>query len=121
MKNIYKIASILALLIGAMSVFAGSKVLLGIDTKEYNVLNWLVFYNVILGFISIVASYLIWKKNKLSKSLIPTILVLHSSILIYLYFFSEIVAAESMKAMTFRVSIWIVIFLLTFNYKNQTK
>jgi hypothetical protein len=121
MKNAYKIASILAIFIGGMSVIAGSKVLLGIDTKNYNVLNWLVLYNVILGIISILASYLIWKKNKLSKSLIPTILVLHSGILMYLYFISQIAATESIKAMSFRVSIWIVIFLLTFNYKNLSK
>jgi len=121
MKNSYKIASIFAFFIGAMSVFAGSKVLFGIDTKDYNVLKWLVFYNVILGVISILTSYLIWKKNKLSKSLIPTILVLHSGILMYLYFFSEIVATESIRAMVFRVSIWIFIFLLTFNYKNFSK
>lgn len=121
MKNLHKIASIFAFFIGAMSVFAGSKVLFGIDIKDYNVLNWLVLYNVILGVISIVTSYLIWKKNKLSKSLILAILVLHSSILMYLYLFSEIVASESIKAMSFRVSIWITIFLLTFNYKNLSK
>ncbi|MDO9137538.1 MAG: hypothetical protein Q7U21_06915, partial [Lutibacter sp.] len=51
------IAAILALLIGGMSVVSGSKVLLGIDIKDYTVLNWLVIYNVIFGAISILVAY----------------------------------------------------------------
>ena len=122
MKNLYKIAAILALFIGAMSVFAGSKVLLGIDTKEYTVLNWLVLYNVIFGAISIIAAYLIWKKSLFSKRIIIFILVAHTSLVLYLNFFNEVVASESIKAMLFRISIWVLISLLTlftFNLKNQ--
>ncbi len=113
MKNLNKIASILALFIGAMSVFAGSKVLLGIDIKNYTVLNWLVIYNVIFGIISIVASYLIWKRSSFAKKIILFILSAHLIIAIYLSFFNEFVASESIKAMTFRVSIWSLISILT--------
>ena len=67
MKNIHKIAAILAFFIGLMSIIAGSKVLLAIDTKNYNVLNWLVSYNVLFGFLSIVTAYFIWSKNVLLK------------------------------------------------------
>jgi len=112
-KNLNKIASILALFIGAMSVFAGSKVLLGIDIKNYTVLNWLVIYNVIFGIISIVASYLIWKRSSFAKKIILFILSAHLIIAIYLSFFNEFVASESIKAMTFRVSIWSLISILT--------
>lgn len=121
MKRLHKTASILALFIGAMSVIAGSKVLLGIDTKNYTILNWLVLYNVIFGAISIGAAYLIWKNNLFSKKAVVFILAMHTLIALYLYFFNETVALESIKAMGFRVSIWIVIFLLTFNYKNLSK
>lgn len=121
MKNLYKIASILALLIGSISVIAGSKVLLGIDTKNYTVLNWLVVYNILFGFISVAVAYLIWKKHVFIKKAVLFILIAHIIIVGYLYFFSETVASESIKAMTFRVSIWIIIYLLTFNIKNQTK
>ncbi|WP_456378854.1 hypothetical protein [Lutibacter sp.] len=116
MKNLYKIAAILALFIGAMSVFAGSKVLFGIDIKEYPVLNWLVLYNVIFGVISIIAAYLLWKKSLFSKRIIIFILVSHICMALYLYFFSETVAPESIKAMGFRISIWAIISLL---YLNQ--
>ncbi|MDD3720946.1 MAG: hypothetical protein PHW92_00465 [Lutibacter sp.] len=112
------IATILAFLIGIMSVISGSLVLLKYNTPNYNVLNWLVIYNIILGFISIIVAILIWEKNKSVRRLIPVILVLHVLILAFLYFFSKEVAVESIKAMGFRVSIWIAILLLA--YKKQT-
>ncbi len=118
MKNLNKIASVLALFIGAMSVFAGTKVLLGIDTKDYAILNWLVLYNVIFGVVSIITAYLIWKNSLLSKKIVVFILVAHSCMVLYLYFFNESVALESIKAMGFRTSIWIVISLLTFKSKS---
>lgn len=112
------IAAILALLIGGISVISGSKVLLGIDVKDYAVLNWLVIYNVIFGAISILAAYLIWKNKSISKKIVVFILASHTFIAIFLYFFSETAASESIKAMGFRVSIWIVILLLA--YKKLT-
>ncbi|PKP13411.1 MAG: hypothetical protein CVU08_05470 [Bacteroidetes bacterium HGW-Bacteroidetes-3] len=113
------IAAILALFIGGMSVVAGSKVLLGIDVKDYTVLNWLVIYNVIFGVISMVAAYLIWKKKSFAKKAIVFVLAAHTFVALNLYFFSETVASESLKAMSFRISIWIVIYLLTFKKFNQ--
>ncbi len=121
MKNLHKIASILAFFIGIMSIIAGSKVLLGFDTKNYTVLNWLVTYNVIFGFISIIAAYLIWTKKYFAKKTILFILISHSMLLFYLYIFNENVASESVKAMLFRVSSWILISILTLNFKTQSK
>ena len=120
MKNRHKIASILALFIGAMSIIAGSKVLLGIDTKSYTVLNWLVIYNVIFGLISIFAAYYIWSKKEISKKIIIFILTSHSVLFLYLYFINQNTASESIKAMLFRTSIWILIFLLFNNSKTKT-
>ena len=113
MKLFNKIAAVLALFIGLMSVFAGSKVLLGIDTKDYNVLTWLVSYNVVFGVLSIFAAYLIWKAKEKSKNLTLFILTMHFLIFIYLKFFSNTVASESIKAMIFRTSIWILIVVLS--------
>ena len=114
MKYLHKIAAILAIFIGIMSVIAGSKVLLEFDVKNYIVLNWLVIYNVILGIISMMAAYLIWKNNLNTKKVVALILASHILIATHLYFFSETVASESIKAMVFRVSIWFIILLLVF-------
>jgi hypothetical protein len=119
MKNLHKIASVLALLIGAISIFAGSKVLLGIDTKNYTVLNGLVIYNVIFGFISIAAAYLIWTKHKFTKKVIAFVLASHVLALIYLNFFNETVASESINAMVFRVSVWSIISLIITSIKTE--
>jgi len=114
MKILYKIAAILALLIGIMSVISGSMVLLNYNIPNYNVLNWLVIYNVILGGISIIAAILMWKNNKSVRKIILAILISHLLVFLYLYFLSQEVAVESIKAMCFRTSVWTVIFLLTY-------
>ena len=121
MKNIHKIAAILAFFIGLMSIIAGSKVLLAIDTKNYNVLNWLVSYNVLFGFLSIATAYFIWSKNILLKKASIFILVSHILILFYLIIFSENAASESIYAMVFRVSIWAVISLLITRLNTEKK
>lgn len=117
-----KTASFLALFLGVMSVFAGTRVLLGIDTKNYVILNWLVRYNVILGVVSIIAALLIWKQKKQTPILISTILTMHFFVLIYLKYFSNVAANESIKAMIFRTFIWfIIIFLILLLPKLNTK
>ena len=112
MKILKKIAAILALFIGIMSVFAGSKVLLGIDTKDYTILTWLVIYNVIMGAVSLYAAFLIWKSDYRANNMITIILVLHLLVLLYLNFISENAAHESKMAMVFRTVIWLVITIL---------
>jgi len=108
-----KIASIIALIVGVMSIYAGSKVLLGIDFKNYNVLVWLVSYNVIFGFISVAVSYLIWSNNKKATMLILFVLSMHFAVFLYLKFISTTAASESINAMIFRTTIWIIIVILT--------
>lgn len=112
MRNAQTIAIVLAGIIGLMSVITGLSVLLGLKEVGYMVLNWLVVYNVVLGFLSIVTAYLIRKYITVAKKIIVLILSLHTAILNYLYFFSESVATESIKAMIFRVVVWLLIFFL---------
>lgn len=105
--------ALLAFFIGIMSVFSGSLVLFGTATKDYNVLQWLVIYNVIVGVISIIGAYLIWKNTLIGKKLILVILGLHFLILFYLAFLSETVAIESVQAMFFRVALWVIIAIVS--------
>lgn len=113
------IAAILALLIGIMSVILGSMVLLNYYIPNYNVLNWLVVYNVILGGISIIAAILLWKNNKSAGKIILAILISHLLVFLYLYFLNQEVAMESIKAMGFRLSVWTIIILLTYKKINN--
>ena len=124
MKNLKNIAAVLALFIGLMSVFAGSKVLLGIDTKDYTILTWLVSYNILFGIISVFTAYLIWRGKEKSKVLIIFILTSHFIVFIVLKFFLNNAASESIKAMIFRTGIWVLIALLSLiipKYFNKGK
>ena len=121
-KILKKTAAVLAFFIGLMSVIAGSRVLLEIDAKDYNVMVWLVTYNVIFGAISIVVAYFIWQGKKLGERLTIFILVMHFMVFLYLKFISETVASESIKAMIFRTSVWVLIVVLSIvipNYINK--
>ncbi len=120
-----RIGAILAFALGLMSVFAGGKVLLGIDSKDYTVLYWLVGYNVIFGAISLFVAYFIWVKKPLARTGVITVLLSHTVLLVYVKFISNTVASESVQAMTFRVSVWVLIAILTlviprFLSKKQT-
>lgn len=119
MKTTLIIATILAILMGILSVFSGSMVLLGLRSVDYKVLDWLVVYNLTLGIISILVAYQIGKQHIRSKLMIMTILLLHFLVLVYLYFFNDMVADESIKAMAFRVGIWVAILILVL--LNHTK
>ena len=112
-NTIQKIAAILAFLLGVLSVFAGGRVLLGIDTKDYNIINWLVIYNVVFGFISMVVAYFIWKQTKRAKTSSIFVFGTHFLVFLYLNFFTTVVASESIKAMLFRVSVWTLIIVLS--------
>lgn len=119
MKTTQIIAMVLAGAIGIMSMISGSMVLLGLREVDYTVLNALVVYNVAVGVLSVITAFLIWKNFMFSRKLIFLILISHASILAYLYFFSETVALESIKAMTFRVGVWLLIFILTLSEKKK--
>jgi len=113
MNILKKIAAVIALFIGFMSVFAGSKVLLGIATKDYTILRWLVSYNVLFGAISIFVAYLIWQNKILARNLTFFILAMHFMVFLYLKLICATVATESIRAMLFRTGIWIVIVVLS--------
>ena len=118
----YKFAAVLALLIGTMSAVAGSLVIVGINKPNYQVLDWLVVYNILVGIISIGSAVLIWKKYWRAFATVIIIALAHLTVLaLLLTLFREAAAEESIKAMIFRVAIWILIISLTLEPKNQLK
>jgi len=114
MKNILlKIAGAVALLIGLMAVITGTRVLTGYFVPDHNVLLLLVYYNVFMGFASIITGILIWIKYSKALAFTIGIAVGHISVLLsLLILFNSVVADQSIKAMIFRSVIWIVIFII---------
>ena len=121
MKNILlKIAAAVALIIGLMAAITGTRVLTGSFIPDYNVLPWLVYYNVFMGLASIFTGILIWKKH--SKALTFTIGITagHISVLLSLLtIFNSIVAHHSINAMIFRSSIWLILLFVV--WKSRSK
>lgn len=115
-QNKYRLAAILAIILGLLSIKEGGSVLLGLSTKAYTVLPWLVWYNVVLGFVSVIAGIGLWMKYAWSVRFAATIVSLHGlilTILIILFAFREAVALISIMAMLFRTLVWVGIIMLT--------
>jgi sensor histidine kinase YesM len=110
-----RVASVLAIVIGLLSIREGGAVLLGVTVPDFPVLTWLVWYNVTLGFVSVAAGIGMWTKGDWSRTLALNILVLHAVVfagLIALYQSGQTVANRSIFAMMFRTFTWIVIYSL---------
>lgn len=112
-KNLNKIASILALMIGAMAVFAGGKVLLGIDPGYY-VIDWVPIYNFAIGLITVFfTAVLMWKNHPFAMMAAGATLGAHSIVMVVLQtVYRSAVAAESIQAMTIRIIVWAAILVL---------
>jgi hypothetical protein len=110
-----RIASILAITLGLLSIREGGAVLLGVTIPDYHVLPWLVWYNVIMGVVSVIVGTGMWKQQDRSVALSVNILVLHGIVffsLFAMYQFGRVVAERSIYAMLFRTFTWIVIYSL---------
>ncbi len=77
--NLNKIAAILALIIGAMAVFAGGQALLGKDPGYY-VINWLLLYNYTVGILTVfLAAPLIWTNSRFALPAAIGIFSIHAA------------------------------------------
>ena len=108
-----KIAAVLAFVLGLLAIIAGGQVLLGRD-PGYTVINWLVLYNYTVGVLTVfITAILIWTNSRLALPAAIATLCLNALVLIILLvFYGEVVAPDSIQAMTFRISVWIIILVL---------
>jgi uncharacterized membrane protein YdcZ (DUF606 family) len=113
--NLNKIASGLAFLIGTMAVFSGGQTLLG-KVPDYYVIDWLPLYNYTVGILTVfVTARLIWTSSKLAAPTSITTFSLHAvTMLILQSAYRDVVAMDSVVAMTLRLMTWFVILLLIF-------
>ncbi|KAF0106759.1 MAG: hypothetical protein FD146_2351 [Anaerolineaceae bacterium] len=117
-----KIAAVLAFIIGAMSIFAGGQVFLGI-LPDYYVIDWLVVYNFVAGIASaFFAAIVIWKNSRLAFPSAITIFSLHAAVMVILQTaYSDVVAPDSIKAMTVRLVFYTIILTLLFIQQKKIK
>ncbi len=114
--NLNKIASILAVIIGAMAIFAGGQVLFLGKQMDYYVINWLPYYNFTMGVISVlVTAVLIWKNSRYAMPAAIATFAVHALVmLVLLTAYKGVVAPDSIVAMSVRLVVWAVILILMY-------
>ena len=112
-RTLLRVASVLALLIGAMSVVAGGSVLLGWQ-PGYTVVGWLPIYNFVAGWLAVlVAAPLIWRGSRWALPVALAALGAHAAVMLLTQVVSrDVVAMQSIAAMAFRLAVWAVIVIL---------
>lgn len=108
-----RVAAVLAFAVGAMSVVAGGRAAQGWD-PGYAVLAWLPIYNFALGVWTVaVPAPLIWRGSRRALPATLATLAAHGVVLLLLAFSAlGTPATQSLLAMTFRISVWLVILVL---------
>jgi hypothetical protein len=104
------VAAILAFVIGAMAVFAGGRVLLGI-LPDYYVIDWLPTYNFVMGLVAVFFAYfVIWKHSRYSIPVAAATFGVHAIVMLVLQTaYRQVVAIDSIVAMTVRLVFWTII------------
>ena len=117
-----KIAAILAVIIGGMAISAGGQVLLG-KVQDYYVIDWVPVYNFSMGVISVfITAILLWKNHSLAIPAAVTTLLTHSLVMVILQMaYRDVVALDSIVAMTLRISAWVIILTLLLVQKRKSK
>ena len=104
--------SILAFLVGAMSIIAGGMVMRG-WRPGYSVLSWLPVYNFVVGLLTLIPAVLLWVNSRYALTASIVTFGVHTVvILLLLTFFRGQVANQSIGAMAFRLAVWVVILAL---------
>ena len=118
--SLNQIASILAFLVGIMSIVAGGKAMQGWN-PGYSVLTWLPVYNFVMGILALIPAVLLWINHRFALAASVATLGIHTLVLLLLLsVFRGEVAFQSIAAMIFRLVIWIVILGLVFFRARST-
>lgn len=114
MRTVQRLLAIIAMLFGIATLVAGTRVLLGAD-PGYPVYRPLLVYNTAMGAAYVAAGVLAWVALDRGKHAAAAIFVLNLLVLGvvgYLYAEKGAVAVESLRAMTLRTGVWLVLFLV---------
>lgn len=113
MRAIRGILALVAALFGLATMIAGTSVLAGAD-PGYVVFRPLLIYNTAMGLAYVAAGVIAWRSLDRGKYAAATIFVLNFLVLGaigYLYATGSAVAIDSLRAMSFRTVVWLVLFV----------
>lgn len=112
MKILQNILISIAVLFGLLTIFAGTRVLLGAD-PGYIVFRPLLIYNVVMGIVYVAAGLIAWRNIKQGMHVAATIFFLNLIVLTTIYFLyreGNLIAIDSLRAMSLRTVVWFVLF-----------
>lgn len=107
------IVAAVAVLFGVVTLFAGGRVLLGSD-PGYEVFRPLVIYNTAMGVAYLAAGVTVWRAVDAGRYAAGAVFLLNLLVLVgivVIYRGGGAVAVDSLRAMTFRTVVWLVLFL----------
>ena len=101
-----------AVLFGAATLLAGGRVLLGFD-PGYVVFRPLLIYNTAMGLAYVAAGITVWRNVNAGRNAAGAIFLLNLLVLVgilVIYGAGGAVAVDSLRAMTLRTIVWLVLF-----------
>jgi len=107
------LAAAVAFLFGVATLFAGGRVLLGSD-PGYEVFRPLLIYNTAMGVAYLAAGITVWRSVNAGRYAAGAIFLLNLLVLVgilVVYRSGGAVAVESLRAMTLRTVVWLVLFM----------
>ena len=107
------IVAAVAVLFGVATLFAGGRVLLGSD-PGYEVFRPLLIYNTAMGVAYLAAGVTVWRSVNAGRIAAGAIFLLNLLVLVgilVIYRGGGAVAVDSLRAMTLRTVVWLVLFL----------
>ena len=107
------LAAAVAVLFGLATLFAGGRVLLGSD-PGYEVFRPLLLYNTAMGVAYLAAGVTVWRSVKAGRYAAGAIFLLNLLVLVgivVVFRSGGAVAVDSLRAMTLRTVVWLVLFL----------
>ena len=123
MKVTQNVLAFVAMLFGLVTLFAGTRVLLGTD-PGYTVYQPLLIYNVSMGLAYVLAGIVAFRhvgRGMYIAAIIFSLNLIVLGAIFYLYLEGSAIAIDSLRAMTLRTTVWLVLFsgLGWLNYRHQ--
>lgn len=112
MKITQYILVTVAVLFGLLTIFEGTRVLLGSD-PGYIVFLPLLVFNAAMGIVYVTAGVIAWRNIKKGAYMAAAIFALNLIVLtaiFYLYTEGRSIAVDSLRAMSLRTGVWFVLF-----------
>ncbi|WP_372637609.1 hypothetical protein [Fodinibius sp.] len=109
---IQQASAVTAVAFGVVTVFVGGQTLMGYSDPGYTVFLPLLIFNTLMGLVYAGAGYVIWRDLHSGLSAAKTVLLLSLAAFVFiviLYQTGGNIAVESIKAMSFRTAIWLIL------------